>query len=79
MSLVFHWYMAPWRLFPDRSGLELKDVDGELTASDVLLTAGVSGDDSGWNATMSRIQTLVQQETDTANQFETTASTVPSS
>jgi len=55
------------------------DVDGELTASDVLLTAGVSGDDSGWNATMSRIQTLVQQETDTANQFETTASTVPSS
>lgn len=30
LSLLFHWFVAPWRLFPDRSGLELKDVDGEL-------------------------------------------------
>ncbi|MBX3185454.1 MAG: hypothetical protein KF819_00510 [Labilithrix sp.] len=31
LSLVFHWVMAPWKLLPDRSGLELKDVDEELT------------------------------------------------
>jgi hypothetical protein len=31
LSLSVHWYVAPWRLFPDRSGLEMKDVDGELT------------------------------------------------
>jgi hypothetical protein len=31
ISLVFHWILAPWRLFPDRSGLEVKDVEGELT------------------------------------------------
>ena len=37
VSFVFHWYMAPWRLFPDRSGLELKDVDGELTIPVELL------------------------------------------
>lgn len=30
-SLVFHWFVAPWRLFPDPSGLELKDPEGELT------------------------------------------------
>ncbi len=31
ISLIFHWYVAPWRLFPDRSGLEMKDPEGELT------------------------------------------------
>ena len=37
ISFVFHWYMAPWRLFPDRSGLELKDPEGELTIPVELL------------------------------------------
>lgn len=37
LSLVFHWYMAPWRLFPDRSGLELKDNADELTIPVELL------------------------------------------
>jgi hypothetical protein len=37
VSLVIHWYLAPWRLLPDRSGLELKDVDGELTIPVELL------------------------------------------
>ena len=36
-SLVLHWYLAPWRLFPDRSGLELKDPEGELTIPVELL------------------------------------------
>jgi hypothetical protein len=31
ISVVVHGYVAPWRLFPDRSGIEMKDVDGELT------------------------------------------------
>lgn len=37
ISLVVHWFVAPWRLFPDRSGLEVKDVDGELTIPVELL------------------------------------------
>jgi len=31
VSLAVHAYVAPWRLFPDRSGLEMKDAEGELT------------------------------------------------
>jgi len=31
LSLAFHWVLAPWRLFPDTSRLEMKDPDGELT------------------------------------------------
>ncbi len=30
-SLAVHWVLAPWRLLPDRSGLEFKDVEGDLT------------------------------------------------
>jgi hypothetical protein len=31
VSLAVHGYVAPWRLFPERSGIEVKDADGELT------------------------------------------------
>lgn len=31
ISLVAHWFVAPWRLLPDRSGLEFKDNADELT------------------------------------------------
>ena len=31
VSLILHGYVAPWRLFPGPSGVEMKDVDGELT------------------------------------------------
>ncbi|MDB4935118.1 MAG: hypothetical protein JWP87_2090 [Labilithrix sp.] len=37
LSLIVHWYVAPWRLFPDRSGLEMKDAEGELTIPIELL------------------------------------------
>jgi hypothetical protein len=36
-SFAIHWYVAPWRLFPDRSGLELKDNADELTIPVELL------------------------------------------
>ncbi|WP_146653781.1 hypothetical protein [Labilithrix luteola] len=31
VSFVLHWFLAPWRLLPDRSGLEFKDNADELT------------------------------------------------
>jgi hypothetical protein len=37
LSLIFHGYVAPWRFFPDRSGLEMKDPEGELTIPVELL------------------------------------------
>jgi hypothetical protein len=37
LSLVAHWFVAPWRLLPDTSGLELKDPEGELTIPVELL------------------------------------------
>jgi hypothetical protein len=37
LSLVFHGYVSPWRLFPDRSGLEMKDAEGDLTIPIELL------------------------------------------
>ena len=37
LSLIFHWYVSPWRLFPDRSGLEMKDAEGDLTIPIELL------------------------------------------
>lgn len=37
ISLIVHWFIAPWNLLPDRSGLEMKDVDGELTIPVELL------------------------------------------
>ena len=36
ISLVCHWFVAPWRLLPGE-GLQLKDVDGELTIPVELL------------------------------------------
>ena len=37
ISFAVHGYLTPWRLFPDTSGLEMKDVDGELTIPVELL------------------------------------------
>jgi hypothetical protein len=37
LSVIFHWYVSPWSLYPDRSGLEVKDADGELTIPIELL------------------------------------------
>ncbi len=37
VSLGSHWLVAPWRLFPDRSGLEIHDPAGELTIPVELL------------------------------------------
>lgn len=31
LSLVAHWFVAPWNLLPDASGIEFKDPEGELT------------------------------------------------
>ena len=37
ISVLVHGYVAPWRLFPERSGIEMKDADGELTIPVELL------------------------------------------
>ncbi|MBX3208205.1 MAG: hypothetical protein KF764_24370 [Labilithrix sp.] len=31
VSLVAHWFVAPWNLLPDASGIEFKDPEGELS------------------------------------------------
>lgn len=31
LSLAAHWFVAPWNLLPDTSGIEFKDPEGELT------------------------------------------------
>src|SRR5262249_6196780 len=37
LSLVAHWAVTPWGFFPDTSGIELKDIDGELSIPVALL------------------------------------------
>jgi len=38
VSLVVHGLVVPWHLLPDRTGIEFKDVDGELTIPIDLLS-----------------------------------------
>ena len=53
------------------------DVDQELAVSHLLLTAGLAGNDNGWNTAIGQIGPLVQHETDAATQFESVSSTIP--